>query len=85
VELFKDWKLIHINLIRYNPIGMTRLKSPSEAEARGFLKRLVEGGIPATLRKSPGKTIQAACGQLRGLHYKIRGDRPISSPMLVES
>ena len=73
VELFKDWKLVHINLIRYNPIGLTRLKAPSETEARGFLKRLVDGGLQATLRKSPGLNIDAACGQLRGLEYEKEG------------
>jgi len=73
VELFKDWKLVHINLIRYNPIGLTRLKASSETEARGFLKRLVDGGLQATLRKSPGKNINAACGQLRGLEYEKAG------------
>lgn len=73
VELFKDWKLVHINLIRYNSIGLTRLKAPSETEARGFLKRLVDGGLQATLRKSPGKNIDAACGQLRGLEYEKAG------------
>lgn len=73
VELFKDWKLVHINLIRYNPIGLTRLKAPSDTEARGFLKRLVDGGLKATLRKSPGKNIDAACGQLRGLEYEKAG------------
>jgi 23S rRNA (adenine2503-C2)-methyltransferase len=73
VELFKEWKLVHINLIRYNPIGLTQLKAPGETEARGFLKRLVDGGLQATLRKSPGKSIDAACGQLRGLEYEKAG------------
>lgn len=69
IELFKDWRLVHFNLIRYNPIGLTQLKAPTEVEARAFLKRLVDGGLQATLRKSPGKNIDAACGQLRGLEY----------------
>jgi len=73
IETFKDWRLVHFNLIRYNPIGLTQLKAPSEVEARAFLKRLVDGGLQATLRKSPGKTIDAACGQLRGLEYEKAG------------
>jgi 23S rRNA (adenine2503-C2)-methyltransferase len=73
VELFKDWKLVHFNLIRFNPIGLTRLQSPSEQEARGFVKRLVEGGLHATLRKSPGRSINSACGQLRGLEFEKAG------------
>lgn len=73
VEIFRDWNLIHFNLIRYNPIGLTKIESPSESEARGFLKRLVDGGLTATLRKSPGRRIDAACGQLRGLEYEKAG------------
>jgi 23S rRNA (adenine2503-C2)-methyltransferase len=73
IEMFKDWKLVHFNLIRYNPIGLTRLQSPSESEARGFVRRLVEGGLQATLRKSPGRSIDSACGQLRGLEYQKAG------------
>ena len=80
VELFKDWKLVHINLIRYNSIGLTRLKAPSDTEARGFLKRLVDGGLQATLRKSPGKNIDAACGQLRGLEFEKAGSRQRLEP-----
>jgi 23S rRNA (adenine2503-C2)-methyltransferase len=73
VELFREWKLVHINLIRYNPIGLTRLRSPKYEEAAAFLKRLQDGGIKATLRKSPGRGINAACGQLRGLEYEKAG------------
>jgi len=69
VETFKDWKLVHFNLIRYNPIGLTQLKRPPLAEARAFEKRLRDGGLHATLRRSPGRDINAACGQLRGEEY----------------
>jgi 23S rRNA (adenine2503-C2)-methyltransferase len=80
VELFKDWPLVHINLIRYNPIGLTRLRSTSYIEAQAFLKRLVEGGLNATLRRSPGNAINAACGQLRGREYEKAGVRPKVTP-----
>jgi 23S rRNA (adenine2503-C2)-methyltransferase len=73
IETFKDWKLVHFNLIRYNPIGLTQLQSPALAEANAFLKRLKDGRLNATLRKSPGRDIDAACGQLRGLEYEKAG------------
>lgn len=76
VEMFGDWSLVHFNLIRYNPIGLTRLRSPSLQEANAFLKRLVDGGLHATLRKSPGRNTNAACGQLRGLEYEKAGVTP---------
>ncbi|NUN97284.1 MAG: 23S rRNA (adenine(2503)-C(2))-methyltransferase RlmN [Candidatus Omnitrophica bacterium] len=75
VDLFRNWSLVHINLIRYNPIGLTRLEAPKESDARAFVKRLVDGGLDATLRKSPGRNIDAACGQLRGLEYEKAGVR----------
>ncbi|MCA9435819.1 MAG: 23S rRNA (adenine(2503)-C(2))-methyltransferase RlmN, partial [Candidatus Omnitrophica bacterium] len=60
VEIFKSWKLVHFNLIRYNPIGLTRLRPPSPPQAKAFLHRLREGGLHVTLRQSPGKKINAA-------------------------
>lgn len=75
IEIFKSWKLVHFNLIRYNPIGLTKLGAPSQPQAKAFLQRLREGGLNATLRQSPGKTINAACGQLRGLEYEKHGVR----------
>ena len=74
VELFREWKLVHINLIRYNPIGLTRLRSPKYQEATAFLKRLQDGGIKATLRKSPGRNINAACGQTARFGIRESGD-----------
>ncbi len=76
IETFKKWKLVHFNLIRYNPIGMTKLRPPAPAQAKAFMNRLRDGGIHVTLRQSPGKKINAACGQLRGLEYEKHGVRP---------
>lgn len=83
IETFKDWKLVHFNLIRYNPIGLTKLQTPALAEASAFLTRLKEGGLNATLRKSPGREIDAACGQLRGLEYEKAGVGRTRDPAVV--
>jgi 23S rRNA (adenine2503-C2)-methyltransferase len=52
-----------VNLIPYNPTdGGFRGSSPEAIEA--FRARLVERGVPATVRLTRGRDIAAACGQL---------------------
>jgi 23S rRNA (adenine2503-C2)-methyltransferase len=56
---------IHVNLIPLNPVShRPDLKAPSGLAARGFLRRLHEAGVSATLRTQRGEDIAAACGQL---------------------
>jgi 23S rRNA (adenine2503-C2)-methyltransferase len=51
-----------VNLIPYNPTG---LYSGSPRQAIERFKRVLErSGIPATVRLTRGRDIQAACGQL---------------------
>ncbi len=53
-----------VNLIPCNPAGAA-LKAPTVAACRRCLQQLLERGVQATLRLSHGKSISAACGQLR--------------------
>jgi 23S rRNA (adenine2503-C2)-methyltransferase len=55
-----------INLIPVNPGTAHRLDSPSEQAVRGFADRLFERGLSVTVRKSRGRDISGACGQLAG-------------------
>ncbi|MDQ3873942.1 MAG: radical SAM protein, partial [Actinomycetota bacterium] len=51
-----------VNLIPYNPTGAFRGSSPKAIEAfKGVLHR---AGVPATVRLTRGRDIEAACGQL---------------------
>ncbi|MCX6355020.1 MAG: 23S rRNA (adenine(2503)-C(2))-methyltransferase RlmN [Candidatus Aureabacteria bacterium] len=59
-----------INAILYNPTGDPRFQPPSEAHAQEFLKRLRPHCRAATLRRSKGAEIDAACGQLRAGYLK---------------
>jgi len=53
-----------VNLIPFNPIpGDSYERSTSERVA-AFQKELGKGGIVSTVRKTKGKDIKAACGQL---------------------
>lgn len=55
----------HVNLIPANPIPGGRYKASPKAAVQGFLNILRERRIQATLRRSFGGDIAAACGQLR--------------------
>jgi 23S rRNA (adenine2503-C2)-methyltransferase len=58
----------HVNLIPLNPT----LGSPSQPSPKrridGFVSVLREAGVPVTVRDTRGRTIDAACGQLRLAH-----------------
>jgi 23S rRNA (adenine2503-C2)-methyltransferase len=55
-------KAFKVNLIPYNPTG--RFEASSRAAIAAFRKTLVAGGVPATVRLTRGRDIEAACGQL---------------------
>ncbi len=55
-----------VNLIPFNTFPGTKYRrSPAEA-IRRFRDLLMQGGVMATIRKTRGDDIEAACGQLRG-------------------
>jgi 23S rRNA (adenine2503-C2)-methyltransferase len=55
-----------INLIAVNPSGNSTLRSPSEKRIVWFSDELHRRGLTATIRKSRGRDISGACGQLAG-------------------
>lgn len=55
----------HINLIRLNEVKGSGLERPRADAADAFLKKLLDMGVSATLRRSFGEDIAGACGQLR--------------------
>lgn len=57
--------LLHVNLIRYNTTSED-LKPSSKTRTQLFKQELEKHRINATIRKSLGEEIQAACGQLAG-------------------
>jgi 23S rRNA (adenine2503-C2)-methyltransferase len=64
-----------LNLIVYNPAEGLPYKAPDPEAVLAFERRLWSKNITATLRKSKGLDIKAACGQLRAEHEK-QGLRP---------
>jgi 23S rRNA (adenine2503-C2)-methyltransferase len=55
----------HVNLIAYNPVAGLPFNQPDLANVRRFTTILREGRVSVTVRKTKGRAIDAACGQLR--------------------
>jgi len=53
-----------VNIIEYNPIDAARFEKPDEETTDEFMKYLTHRKVNARLRRSRGKDIDAACGQL---------------------
>ncbi len=53
-----------VNLIEYNPIGEGRFMQADQVILDQYVRTLEHAGIPANIRRSRGKDIDAACGQL---------------------
>ncbi len=53
-----------VNLIEYNPIDDGDFKQASEKATESYIQALERSRIPVTVRRSRGKDIDAACGQL---------------------
>jgi 23S rRNA (adenine2503-C2)-methyltransferase len=54
-----------VNLIAWNRIPGMGFQPPSGGKVTDFLKTLQTRKIPVTIRRSRGRDIEAACGQLR--------------------
>jgi 23S rRNA (adenine2503-C2)-methyltransferase len=54
------------NLIPFNPFPNTEFRTSSRARIHAFQKVLQDAGLVATVRKTRGEDIDAACGQLAG-------------------
>lgn len=69
-----------INLLAYNENPFIDFKRPEEARVLGFQAVLLKKGLTTTYRRSRGRDIAAACGQLRTAEQKKKSIR--SSPDL---
>ncbi len=54
----------NLNLIRMNAHAASDIQEPDEAKLDAFVRRLKELGCFVTVRKSRGRDVQGACGQL---------------------
>jgi 23S rRNA (adenine2503-C2)-methyltransferase len=66
-ELIKIYRQVPadlINIIEYNPIDFAKFEKPEEEKVQQFMAYLEKNKVNARLRRSRGKDIDAACGQL---------------------
>lgn len=66
-ELIKIYRQVPadlINIIEYNPIDNARFQKPEEEAVEQFMAYLGKNRVNSRLRRSRGKDIDAACGQL---------------------
>ena len=60
----KGW-LTHVNLIPLNKVEGREFKTAKDSGIQRFRQILEKSGVPATIRRTLGSDIDAACGQLR--------------------
>lgn len=66
-ELIKIYRQVPadlVNIIEYNPIDLAKFEKPDESKVEAFMEHLSRNRVNARLRRSRGKDIDAACGQL---------------------
>ena len=64
IKLYRQVPADLINIIEYNPIDFAKYEKPDEKTVEAFMNYLEKHKVNARLRKSRGKDIDAACGQL---------------------
>jgi 23S rRNA (adenine2503-C2)-methyltransferase len=60
-----EWRKAHVNLIPYNPVPGLPFERPTPDAVRRFAATLKARRVSVTVRKTKGREIDAACGQLR--------------------
>ena len=71
IKIYRQVPADLVNIIEYNPIDFARFSKPSEERTAAFMDYLEKHRVNARLRKSRGKDIDAACGQLANKEISI--------------
>jgi 23S rRNA (adenine2503-C2)-methyltransferase len=69
VKIYRQVPADLVNIIEYNPIDAARFEKPDEAVTDKFMRYLESKKVNARLRRSRGKDIDAACGQLANIDH----------------
>ena len=64
IKLYRQVPVDLINLIEYNPIDAAKFEKPDAEKVEAFMNYLTKHKVNVRLRRSRGKDIDAACGQL---------------------
>ena len=55
---------VHLNLIPFNPFPGSAFRPPGAAELERVVQRLGQLGVPCSVRRPRGRSVDGACGQL---------------------
>jgi 23S rRNA (adenine2503-C2)-methyltransferase len=69
VKLYRQVPADLINIIEYNSIEAAKFEKPDEERTDAFMKHLTANKVNVRLRRSRGKDIDAACGQLANVNH----------------
>jgi 23S rRNA (adenine2503-C2)-methyltransferase len=64
IKIYRQVPADLVNIIEYNPIDFAKFEKPDEEKVLAFMNYLEKNRVNARLRRSRGKDIDAACGQL---------------------
>ncbi len=67
VKIYRQVPADLVNIIEYNPIEAADFEKPEDDKVQAFMKYLESKRVNARLRRSRGKDIDAACGQLANI------------------
>lgn len=68
VRLYRRVPVDLVNIIEYNPVDGVAFQQPEAAVSDAFVAYLQEKGVNTRIRRSRGKDIDAACGQLANIN-----------------
>ena len=68
IQLARQVPNAKVNIIEYNPIEQASFTKADAKQRDQFIAILERAGVTATVRRSRGKDIDAACGQLANKH-----------------
>jgi 23S rRNA (adenine2503-C2)-methyltransferase len=69
VKIYRQVPADLINIIEYNPIDAAKYEKPEEQRVNDFMEYLTSKRVNVRLRRSRGKDIDAACGQLANVDH----------------
>lgn len=74
IKLYRRVPVDLVNIIEYNPIDLADFSKPNEDVTDKFMQYLESKKVNARLRRSRGKDIDAACGQLANVDHPEAGN-----------
>lgn len=69
VKIYRQVPADLVNIIEYNPIEKADFSKPDDDKVEAFMRYLESKRVNARLRRSRGKDIDAACGQLANVDH----------------